>query len=337
MHEHLEPQESEQIVDRAVKEGMAGIVYQRLKKVECLCMLSEPARRRLESIYFLTLQTNLKRLSILDDILAPGVPVVLIQGAALLVQLYDDPGLRPLTDIDLWVPSEEKDHLLAVLSRLGFQTIPQTSGLLRKGDLLIDVHTHLLGVERIRSRRFLLSQSQEEILRACHRQLLGDREILCLNERDQVIFLTLHAIKHYFERLIWLADLARLVASWEDSVWEAARQRAECLGQAQLIGLLAYTLETVLDCGLTDPLIHSTEISVLDKYLLRKRRKGPLPRWSPLILLSAGGSLRQFEFVLENFFPRPAVLCEIFTPDAGLNEWRLYGKRIRQLLGMLKV
>ena len=46
--------------------------------------------------------------------------------------------------------------------------------------------------------------------------------------------------------------------------------------------------------------------------------------------------MRQLEFVLENCFPRPAVLREIFTPNADLSEWRLYGKRIRQLFGMIK-
>jgi hypothetical protein len=335
MPECLALQASERLVARAVAEGMAGFVYQRLKKIGLLGMLSEPARRRLEAVYYLTLQTNLKRLSILHDILAPELPVVLIQGAALLVELYDDPGLRPLTDIDLWVPSEAKDHLLAVLNRLGFRSNPSTPGLLRNGDLLIDVHTHLLGAERIRSRSFLLSQSQEEIFLACRRQRWEGREILCLDERDQVIFLTLHAIKHYFERLIWLADLARLVASWEDADWVAARRRAEWLGQSRLIDLLVYTLKAVLGCGLSDPRIRSTEISGLEKHLLRRRREGPLPRWSPLVLLSAGGGMRQLEFVLENFFPRPAVLQEIFSPNVGFSEWRLYGKRVRQLFGML--
>jgi len=45
--------------------------------------------------------------------------------------------------------------------------------------------------------------------------------------------------------------------------------------------------------------------------------------------------MRQLEFVLENFFPRPAVLQEIFSPNVGFSEWRLYGKRVRQLFGML--
>ena len=336
MPERLGPSASERLAARAVGEGMAGFVYQRLKKIDRLGMLSDDARRRLEAAYYLTLQTNLKRLSILRDILAPELPVVLIQGAALLVQLYDDPGLRPLTDIDLWVPSEDREHLLAVLNRTGFRANPQTPGLLRKGDLLIDVHTHLLGAERIRSRSMLLSRSQEEIFRACGRQRWGGLEILCLDKRDQVIFLTLHAIKHYFERLIWLADLARLVASWEDADWEAARRRAEWLGQGRLIGLLSYALKEVLGSGPSDPQVRSTKISGLEKHLLRRRKEGPLPRWSPLVLLSAGGGMRQLEFVLENCFPRPAVLREIFTPNADLSEWRLYGKRIRQLFGMIK-
>jgi hypothetical protein len=335
MPQRLEPAASARLAARAIGEGLAGLVYQRLKKLGRLGMLSDDARRRLEAVYYLTLQTNLKHMCVLHEILALQRPVVPIQGAALLVQLYEDPGLRPLTDIDLWVPRGEKEHLLAALGRLGFRSNASTPGLLRRGDLLIDVHTHLLGAERIRSRRFLIGRSQEEIFKACRKLRWEGREVLFLDERDQVIFSTLHAVKHYFERLIWLADLARLVSTWEDTAWQSARQRAGWLGQDRVIDLLSYVLKTVLGCGLAARQAGSKEISGLAKYLLRSRRQGPLPRWSPLVLQSARGAMQQLEFMLESFFPRPAVLRQIFASNGDPGAGRLYRKRIRQLMVML--
>jgi hypothetical protein len=333
--QRLEPAASARLAARAIGEGLAGLLYQRLKKLDRLGLLSDDARRRFEAVYYLTLQTNLKHLSVLQDILALQLPVVPIQGAALLVQLYEDPGRRPLTDIDLWVPGREKGHLLAALGRLGFRSNPSTPGLLRRGDLLIDVHSHLLGAERIRSRRFLIGRSQNEIFQACRRRCWEGREILCLDERDQVIFTTLHAVKHYFERLIWLADLARLVLTWEDTAWQRARGRAEWLGQGRVIDLLSYILKAVLGCRLPARQAGSKEISGLAKHLLRSRRQGPLPRWSPLVLLTAGGAMRQLEFMLESFFPRPAVLRQIFAANGDPGAGRLYRNRVRQLMVML--
>ena len=47
--------------------------------------------RRLESIYYLTLQTNLTFFCVLKEIVGQGVPFVLMQGAALLAEIYPDP------------------------------------------------------------------------------------------------------------------------------------------------------------------------------------------------------------------------------------------------------
>ncbi len=72
------------------------------------------------------------------------------------------------------------------------------------------------------------------------------------------------------------------------------------------------------------------------RYLLRRRRDGALPVWSSLVLLSAGGPVRQLALALESMFPRPGVLRQVFPQYAGLSGRRLYGRRLRQLLEMLR-
>ena len=328
--------ESTRLVDAAVREGVAGLLYQRLKKSGRLQALADPVRGRLESIYYLTIQTNLRLFAALKEIVRQEVPFVLMQGAALLTDIYQDPGLRPLSDIDLWVLPRNRERLLTVLSRLGFEENPLIPGVLRRDAILVDVHTHLDWAERIQATRFLFALNPEEIQRSCRRVTWDGLDLLCLGGHDQVVFLMVHAVKHNLERLIWLADIQRLTAAWQASDWVGLRQRARQLGQARVPALLAYLRQELF--GMPTPAAATVRLtlSAMQRYLLRMRKRGPLPMWSSLTLLTAGNRVRQLEFVFESMFPRPEILRQVFAEAGRRKEWQLYGLRVKQLLGMLR-
>jgi len=334
--ERMGAEQSVRLVDAAVREGLAGMLYQRLKTSGRLKALADPARGRLESIYYLTIQTNLRFFAALKEIVEAGVPFVLMQGAALLADTYPDPGLRPLSDIDLWVLPRNRDRLLTVLSFLGFEENPLIPGVRRRGAVLVDVHTHLDWAERIQATRFLFALDPEEIQRSCRRVTWDGLELLCLGGHDQVIYLMVHAVKHNLERLIWLADIQRRVAAWQAADWVGLRQRARQLGQERVPALLAYLRQELF--GMPTPAAASAglPLSAVQRYLLRMRKRGPLPMWSSLCLLTAGNRVRQLEFALESMFPRPEILRQVFADRLDLSDWQLYGLRVRQLLGMMR-
>ena len=327
--------ESSRLVAAAVREGLAGLLYGRLKACNRLTVLEASARHRLESIYYLTLQTNLRFLSALQMIAAQDVPFVLMQGAALLLHIYPDPGLRPLSDLDLWVLPRHRERLSAALSRLGFEEDSLTPGLFCRGAILVDVHAHLDWAERIRASRFLFAADAEEVYSRCRPRSLEGAPVLSLDSYDQVTYLMVHAIKHNLERLIWLADIQRLVASWQDREWEAWRRRARQLGQEGMPAVLAYLRQELFGMRTPDAVAAGLKLTALGRYLLRMRKRGPLPKWSSLELLSAGSRVRQLEFAFESMFPRPEILRQVFADRVGLRDWQLYSLRIRQLMGML--
>jgi hypothetical protein len=336
----LGPSESAHLVERAAAEGMAGILFRVLGDSGRLGVLCGRDGRRLESVYYLTLQTNLKHLAALKQIFlslnAGGIRAVVIQGAALLVDLYEDPGLRPLSDIDLWVLPEELERASAALHKLGFGSTALYPRLLRKGDLLIDLRTQLMGAERIPARRFLLTIDQQSIFENCRRLAYEGCGMRVLSPQDQALYLTMHAVKHNLERLVWLADLRRLAAGWTPSDWDALGKRAGEIGQDRVPAVLGYLLSLLPGGRPAVPRRDDIGLSALEKHLLRMRRTGPLPKWSSLLLLRAGGVLPQAEFALESLFPRPAVLRQVFAGRECLKDWQLYALRVRQLLGMLR-
>jgi hypothetical protein len=98
------------LIDIATKEGLAGLLYKNLMKSGVLENLDHKQRKGLQSIYYQAVRFNLQLIHELKEVLhlvnQKKIQVVLLQGIALVQQIYDDIGLRPMTDIDLWVLEE---------------------------------------------------------------------------------------------------------------------------------------------------------------------------------------------------------------------------------------
>jgi hypothetical protein len=331
-----DPVTADRLVAAAVGEGLAGLLFAQARAGGWHRRLPERAGRRLESIYYLTVQTNLRYLAALREIAAEGVPFVLMQGAALLVTTYADPGLRPLSDLDLWVLPEDRARLTAALRRRSFDENPLAPGVFRRGETLVDVHTHLHWADRIRSSRYLFAGEPGAVHRRCVTLGWEGISVRCLDPCDQAVYLTVHAIKHNLERLIWLADLNRLAAGWRAADWEVFRRRAREFGQSRLAAILAYLRRTLFDLPTPVEATAGARLTPLDTYLLRRRRRGPLPKWSSLSLLSTGSQARRIRFAFESTFPRPEVLRQVIRDSEAYSHARLYGLRAAQMLGMLR-
>ncbi|MBW1716373.1 MAG: nucleotidyltransferase family protein [Deltaproteobacteria bacterium] len=336
----------DQLIHLALKEGLAGLLYKNLMKAGVLEALDLQQKERLKSLYYTTVQFNLKLVHDLKEVLEllneNRIPVVLLQGISLLPQIYEDIGLRPLTDIDLWVLDKVYPGLVDVLMSQGYQRDSLYPNTLRKGSTIFDIRTHLLWADRIRSRRLLMTKGQEHIYRDTQSTLFEGQKALSLNRYDQVLYLGLHALKHSASRLIWLVDINNLIFDWRGSDWEALINRAQELGQKKTIAYICFLLQRLFDFNVLPEarrLLEKERLSLLEKAVLRQRVKGDsLPVWAPVILLSSGNTLaKRASFFMENLFPRPEILRQVFPGSADSKVWQLYLKRVLQLIGMIKM
>lgn len=86
-----------------------------------------------------------------------GVPVMRLKGIAYIEHLYDDPALRPMTDLDLMVPAAAFADARARLERLGYrddrkrnQRSPVNHAVtLRRRESAIDLHRSMVQVGRM--------------------------------------------------------------------------------------------------------------------------------------------------------------------------------------------
>jgi hypothetical protein len=335
------------LIHLAIEEGVAGLLFKNLLKLGALERLGNSRKERLRSVYYQTLLWNMKLINDLDEVLNKvnenRFEVVLLQGIVLLEQVYDDVGLRPMSDIDLWVLSHNFPQLADILVGLGYERDPVYPHTFKRGTTIFDIHTNLLWADRIRSRNSLLCKDQESIYRAAKKVIIGRQEALSLSQEDQVLYLSLHALKHNVGRLIWLVDIKCCLTEWQIPDWLKLLDRAREMGQEKALSRIIYLLHILF--GFCPPLeikgaLERAKPNLLEAWILRLRaKKGPLPVWTPVLLLSPGNGLKKhLILIIETLFPRPDILRQVFadTP-APLKVWQLYWRRVLQLFGLIRM
>jgi hypothetical protein len=269
------------------------------------------------------------------------VQVILMQGISLLQQVYRDIGLRPMNDIDFWVlPNQHTDFIDCLVSQ-GFENNSIYPNTFSKDEVVLDIHTHILGGDRIKSRDLLINIGQEEIFKDARLINIENTAALCLNPSDQFLYLSLHAMKHNLERLIWLVDIKSLVAKWDHSDWKALVIRAEKLGQQTTLFYMLYVLTNIFKLKLPSEIssyLEGWKPNIFERRILGRRISGnSIPTWSQLVLISAGKGIRErLSFVRETLFPRPKILRQVFPSCTNLSDRQLYWKRVLQILGSFK-
>ena len=335
----------DRLIDLADKEGLTCLFYKNFEKSGLLETLSPHQRERLQSTYYKTAGFNLKLIHELKEILQivnqENIHVLLLQGMDLLQELYEDIGLRPMIDIDLWVLQKDFAGFITILTSRGYQRDPVYPNTFRKGSTTFDLHTHILWADRIRACRFLFNKDEEDIYQRARLIDFQGQEALCLNPYDQVLYLSLHALKHHLNRLIWLADIKGLVESWNRSDWEALMNRATELGQEKTLSYLFFLLVHFFNFQLpaeANQLMERKRLHVLEKRILRKRiTGGSIPFWAPVLFLSSEKGLRKrFTFIFESVFPRPEIMRQIFVGSSDRKVWQLYVMRVLELLKRIK-
>jgi hypothetical protein len=338
--------DQDQLVEMAVREGVAGLLYKNLKKSGVLGYLKHQHIGRLQSAYYLTVRFNLKLIHDLKEVLQQlnkkNIKVVLLQGIHLLQQIYKDIGLRPLTDIDLWVLPETRHAVNGVLTGLGFEKDRLYPNIFKKASAIIDINTHIFWADRIQSRKKLINEKQEALFQNCRTIDFEGQKAYSLGRIDQIIYLSLHTIKHYADRLIWLVDLKNLLQDWQASDWELLRTRCKELGQENAVDYVMFLLTQLFDFREPIAAVASIDFNHLNKFekmILQNRLHGkPLPAWSPMLLFTSGkGFSKKAAFIFESLFPRPEILRQVFVNTPDLKIWQLYLKRALQLVGHVKL
>lgn len=225
------------LIQFAIHEGLCGILARRLRELGHA--VPDSFHEQLCAAASQVAAANLHALHVTEQLVAEfhraGVPVMLLKGIALLRTIYDNPGLRPISDVDLLIRPSDCDAAASVLTNFGAKV---GRPLLNEGffpqfhyeqewiipgarPVRIDLHARPL-----RPLRVSRTMPDEGIWEDARTIKVGDASAMVPNSEMMLIHLAAHASFHGGERILWLYDINQWVADSESELdWNILVQR----------------------------------------------------------------------------------------------------------------
>ena len=196
--------------------------------------------RRQQTLVALQLTAELFR--VLEFFAKAGIDVLVTKGPALAVRCYGDPGMREYGDLDLVIREADIRRATQAMLVLGYQSrIPLAAIDAKKmageyafrkpgTDVLVEFHTEQtfryhprrLQIEKLFQRRALIA--------------IDARNVPVLSLEDELVLICVHGAKHFWERLMWIADVAALI-SRQPPDWDRAMAVASEVGAERILRL----------------------------------------------------------------------------------------------------
>ncbi|MBW1988183.1 MAG: nucleotidyltransferase family protein [Deltaproteobacteria bacterium] len=255
----------------AGEEGLSGFLWERLSRA------GRTPPEGLKRRYLAAAAKNTlarEALANLDRALeGTGLSVMVHKGASLAFSVYPDPGQRPMEDVDLLVREEQRPALAEVLEGLGYGAQPRAPHLFFGPAARVDLHTHLLAVERVPARARLVPAGMAPVWEAAA-PLEGFINLLTPCPEDGLLFLSLHGLKHSFSRLVWLLDLDLLLEQGGKALCRSAARRAWEMGQPRPLALSGWLVQEVFGRDLSALLEGLPGLRPHEKAILGLRARG---------------------------------------------------------------
>jgi len=197
-------------------------------------------------------------LRLLDAFQSERIVAIPYKGPVLTAQAYGNLGLRAFDDLDFLVPHRELSHAHKQLLVEGFEAeMPFEEGIAAGeaalgqylfwkdgGQCIVEVHT-----ERT-LRYYPKPLDVDGLLARTVTVPLGGQLVPSFAPEDLLMILSVHASKHFWNRLIWICDVAELVQIPRGINWELAQEEARRLGCQRMLLLGLSLAHELLDAPL---------------------------------------------------------------------------------------
>src|ERR1700674_4472187 len=274
-------------------------------------------RRRAQNFFTLRLTAELFR--ILDRFSSEGIGALVVKGPVLAVQAYGDPAMRAYGDLDLLVRQRDIRRATELLSAAGFSPAVPLSAidagripgqyLFSKPDskLIVELHNDL--TLRYFPRRLPI----EEFFARQIRVRLDAREAPALSVEDELVLICIHGAKHFWERLMWIADVAALVSRQTGIDWQRVADSAQAVEAERMLPTGLRLASGLLKTRLPDQGLAMVQADAVSARLVKRTGK-----WLPAAGYAPPGLFERAAFRLRmrgGLIAAPAYLLRLsFSP-----------------------
>jgi hypothetical protein len=268
------------------------LLYQNLR-VERIAL---PAAAQFKRLYLDTWAKNkflFARISpVLQEFHAAGINTLVLKGVALVVRYYKDFGLRPMSDFDLLVPTEQAGAAIALLRRLDwtpeletpdkslgtYLSVNYALSFSNPARVDIDLHWHAFSECRAPA-------ADQDFWAGAVTIQVGGVRTLCLNATDELFHTCIHGARwNKMPPIRWVADALTILNSGEAIDWhrlgQQASQRRLTLPLKDTLSYLEERFAAPIPSEFVDDLNQSPVSRMeVNEYRARTRRPG----WSSYI------------------------------------------------------
>ena len=163
-----------------------------------------------------------------------GVDAIVFKGPALAISAYGDLALRRFVDLDVMVRRADVARAIEVISDKGYASArplnaEQQALLLRsqhnlqftRGRIIVELHW------QVSPELFASSVTAEELWRNLETVEVKKREVKTLATEDLLFSLCVHGSRHLWQRLAWICDIDRIIATRTNIDWQRLLERAQ--------------------------------------------------------------------------------------------------------------
>jgi hypothetical protein len=166
---------------------------------------------------------------------ARGIPTIVSKGIPLALEYYDDRSLRPMSDVDIYVPFSQARPALSLLKEAGWQMVDARwedpvvveahETALRREKMDLDFHWHLF--HHVIEREAL--EADRRIWAAAVPMTVAGARTLRPSATDLLLHVALHGLKYNpMSPIRWIADVTMIVRKDGDRIdWEGALAYAD--------------------------------------------------------------------------------------------------------------
>ena len=234
-------------------------------------------RQRAQVVFTLRLTAELFR--ILDRFTSEGIGALVVKGPVLAVQAYGDPAMRTYGDLDLLVRQQDIRRATELMSAAGYEAAVPLSAIdggkipgqylffNPQLKLIVELHNDL--TLRYFPRRLPL----EDFFARQIRVRLDAHEAPALSVEDQLVLISIHGAKHFWERLMWIADVAALVSRQTGIDWQRVADSAQAVEAERMLNTGLRLASDLLKTRLPDKVLAMLQADAVSARLVERTLK----------------------------------------------------------------
>jgi hypothetical protein len=220
-------------------------------------------RHRAQLMFTLSMTAELFRL--LESFKAAVAEAIVVKGPVLSMRAYGDPGQRQYVDLDFLIRARDLLPATHALHSAGYEgdvpleaieagKIPGEYLFMRPGTrLLVELHTeHTF-------RYFPRPLPMEDYFARSTEVALDGNKVPALSAEDEFVLICIHGAKHFWERLLWVADVAAMAAGGTTLDWDIVKKSAQAVGAERMVNVALRLVQDLLHTQIPAQIRNSVE------------------------------------------------------------------------------